>query len=73
MATQGERMKRAVAYMRHFMNTYDQQAGYQDYSDRTYIDDVLYGLGASLSGEYEFAGGYRKFREVLREHLKQTY
>ena len=73
MTTQGERMKRAVEYMRKFMDTYDQQQGYQDYSDRTYIDDVLYGLGASLSGEYEFAGGYRKFREVLREHLTRPY
>ena len=73
MATQGEKMERAVAYMRKFMDTYDQQQGYKDYSDQTYIDDVLYGLGASLSGEYEFAGGFRKFREALREHLKRPY
>jgi hypothetical protein len=68
--TRQERMRNAVAYMREFMATYDQQQGYSDYSDRTYIDDVLYGLGVSLSGEYQNAGGFRKFKEVLLAHLE---
>jgi hypothetical protein len=69
--TRMKRMERAVAYMKKFMDTYDQQQGYGDYSDETYINDVLYGLGASLSGEYEFAGGFRKFRALLLEHLQK--
>jgi hypothetical protein len=69
--TRKQRMERAVKYMQDFMNTYTQQQGYGDYSDETYINDVLYGLGVSLSKEYEFAGGFRKFRALLREHIEK--
>jgi hypothetical protein len=64
-------MEKAVAYLTKFMATYDQQHGYQDYSDETYINDVLYGLGVSLSDEYQFAGGFRKWRAKLLEHLQK--
>lgn len=70
MTTRKKRIESAVKYLREYMNTYDQQIGYADYSDRTYIDDVLYGLGVSLSKEYQFAGGYRKFKALLLEHLR---
>jgi hypothetical protein len=69
--TRQQRMERAVAYLRNFMATYDQQQGYGDYSDETYINDVLYGLGVSLSDEYQFAGGFRKFLTLLRDHLEK--
>lgn len=69
--TRHKRITKAVAYLRDFMNTYDQQQGYGDYSDDTYINDVLYGLGVSLSKEYQFAGGFRKFRALLKEHLEK--
>lgn len=69
--TRQRRIESAVAYLREFMNTYDQQQGYSDYSDETYINDVLYGLGVSLSKEYQFAGGFRKFRALLKEHLEK--
>lgn len=64
-----ERMRDAVASLQQYMATYDQQTGYLDYSDKTYLDDVLYGLGRSLGAEYEFAGGFAKFKDVLRHHL----
>jgi hypothetical protein len=70
--TRQERIRSAVAYLKEFMATYDQQHGYADYSDETYIDDVLYGLGVSLSGEYQFAGGFRKFKALLLEHLRSS-
>lgn len=64
-----ERMRAAVDYLKKFMETYDRQHNYTDYPDETYINDVLYGLGASLGKEYEFAGGFEKFKERLRAHL----
>lgn len=71
VTTRQTRITEAVKYLRDYMNTYDQQREYADYSDRTYIDDVLYGLGVSLSTEYQFAGGYRKFKALLLEHLRR--
>ena len=64
------RMKKAVEYLQEYMGTYDLQMGYLDYSDETLIDDVLYGLGVSLSPDkHQFANGYDKFKERLRKHL----
>ena len=59
----------AVAYLSDYMTTYDKQFGYADYSEETYIDDVLYGLGASLSDEYKFAPGFDAFKKKLLAHL----
>ena len=67
-----KRMREAVASLQQYMATYDKQYGYQDYPDTTYINDVLYGLGRSLSREYEFADGFEKFRDVLRKHLNAS-
>lgn len=59
----------AVAYLKNYMATYDQQFGYADYSEQTYIDDVLYGLGASLGEQYKWAGGFDDFKQRLLAHL----
>lgn len=64
-----KRMKAAVAYLQKYMATYDKQAHYQDYTDETYINDVLYGLGASLDEKYKFADGFSKFKELLAKHI----
>ena len=53
-----------------FVNTYDSQRGHKEYEVSTIIDDFLYGIGLCLNEEeYEFADGYQKFKDVLREHL----
>lgn len=65
-----ERMENAVEYMTEYMRTYPTQYGYKDYSDETYIDDILYGLGASLDGKYRFAQGFDQFKKRLLEHLE---
>jgi len=64
-------MAAAVAYLQKYMATYDKQAFYTEYSDTTYISDILYGLGASLGREYQMAGGFERFKARLREHLKE--
>ena len=64
-------IKPAIAYLKRYIDTYDQQLLYEEYSDRVFIDDILYGLGASLDKKYENADGYRVFlEEVLIPHIK---
>jgi len=66
-----ERVKNIVRSLNRYMGTYHQQRLYEDYTDKTIIDDVLYGLGIALNpDEYKFASGYDKFKKVLIEHLQ---
>ena len=71
--TQGKKplkpMKDVVAHMRDYVNTYDTQASYEDYSDEIYIDDMLYAIGTSLDAEYKFRNGFVRFKEVLLKKL----
>ena len=59
------RMESAVTYLQQYMATYDKQPGYQDYRDEMLINDVLYGLGAALGSEYQFADGFERFKARL--------
>jgi hypothetical protein len=62
-------MEKMVAHLQEYVRTYSDQACYRDYSDKTFIDDVLYGLGIAFGEQYHGATGYTKFRDVLRQHL----
>jgi hypothetical protein len=65
-----KRMRDAVRRMRKYMNTYPKQDGYMDYSDYTFIEDILYGIGIALEPDkHAFATGFDAFKTVLREHL----
>lgn len=65
-----KRVKAAIEFLKNYYLRYDSQFGYLDYSDKTLIDDALYGLGVALEpGKYKFADGYEEFKKVLREHL----
>ena len=65
-----EKVKASIDYLIKYMETYPSQYSYLDYSDKTIIDDVLYGLGIALGGsKYKFAQGFAKFKDVLRDHL----
>lgn len=66
-----KRMKRAIEYMENYMATYSDQYACIDYTDATFIDDILYGLGVALDEEYQFANGYDEFKKVLRKHLAE--
>lgn len=65
-----ERKRAAVESLQKYMAAYDKEYGYLDYSDTTFIDDMLYGIGRALDKKYEFANGFDTFKGVLREHLK---
>lgn len=65
-----KRMRAAVKYLQDYMRTYSEQYGYMDYTDETFIDDVLYGLGVAIDEEkFRFFKGAQAFKQRLREHL----
>jgi hypothetical protein len=72
----GETVKKSNAQtvdtLRKTLNLYKKELGFSGYTEETVIDDLLYFVGYSLSKEYAFADGYDKFKQRLREHLKEV-
>ena len=64
-------MKQSVQELTKYMETYPNQYGYESWPVDTLIDDVLYGLGVSISDEYRFADGYDKFKKLLLDRLQK--
>jgi len=63
-------VERIVKSLKKFINTYDKQTHYQNYSNDTIIDDFLYGLGVAFDSEkHSFANGYKKWKQKLTAHL----
>lgn len=70
-ASRTKRMRDMVAYMQRYVVNYTQQESYETYSDETFLDDMLYGLGVALNEkEHSHASGYDVFKEKLLKHLK---
>ncbi len=66
-------IRRAVKYLKHYMQTYMAQEGWEDYATQILVDDVLYALGVAISpGRYRYAAGFRRFKADLAEYLKAT-
>lgn len=66
------KMKDAVRYLDNYMHTYDSQHGYENYNLSIYLDDVIYGLGASISDQYRWASGFSQFKKDLMQYLQET-
>lgn len=64
-----ERVRIAILRLKAYIDTYDKQRGYLDYSDETIINDMLYGIGMALDDKYMWAKGFAEFKERLKEHL----
>jgi len=65
-----KRIKEAVKYLQNYMRTYSDQPFYENYTDETLINDVLYGLGVAIGGDdNKFANGFEAFKVKLRNHL----
>ena len=63
-------IEKAVKYLSDYITTYTKQSQYKNYDVKTYIDDILYGLGVSINeDEFSFASGFKKFKNELRQHL----
>ncbi|QGT54455.1 hypothetical protein b3_0212 [Synechococcus phage B3] len=62
-----KRMKLMVEYMQHYMTTYTQQYNYQEYTDETFIRDVLYGLGVAINPQdHRGPDGFARWKETLK-------
>lgn len=70
---QEKRMRAVVAKMQHYVATYSNQAEYASYTDKTFLDDMLYGIGIAMAEhtatDHTGPGGYERFKETLRKHL----
>lgn len=56
--------------MEEYIRTYDSQPGYENYDKKTYLNDMLYGIGVSMNpDQYQYAGGFAKFKEALMRFL----
>ena len=67
-----KRMKLMVAYLKRYIETYDKMYGYENYTDETLIDDILYGLGVALNpNEHSFASGFYTWKKKLYAHLEK--
>ncbi len=68
-----KRMELMVKYLQRYLETYDKQYGYQNYTDRTFINDILYGLGVALNPEnHQYADGFDRWKKELIEFLKEN-
>ena len=74
LTKQQKRMRAIVARFQAYVSTYTDQEGYDKYQDKTFLDDMIYGLGIAIGSEtasdYTGPGGYERFKQTLREFLK---
>lgn len=65
-----KRMKAAITSLTHYMVTYGYDEDNYGWTDKSFINDVLYGLGVALHGDkYKFANGYDEWKKELIKHL----
>lgn len=60
-------IEKALEFMEIYISTYRNQPCYSFHNEATWINDILYGLGVSVSDEYRFAQGFHQFKEKLKE------
>lgn len=64
------RMNKIVRAFQEYVKNYDQQASYLDYEDRTFIKDMVYGIGIAIDPEgFRGASGCEQFNHEIRRHL----
>jgi hypothetical protein len=61
----------SLQVFQNFVGTYHTQAGWEEYNDTTYIEDMLYGLAISLDSKYKYAIGFRDFKYDLIQYLSK--
>ena len=61
-------IKKSLEALKHYIDTYDQQPNYQEYSFNIFVHDILYGLGIAIDKDkYHAAQGYKKFKFILNQ------
>jgi len=67
-----DRMRLMVQYLKRYMETYDSQHGYENYTDTTLINDMLYGLGVAINPEkHQFANGFDLWKKELKSFIEK--
>ncbi len=67
---QRDRMRKIVDDFQQYVATYSDQHEYVAYSDLTFINDMLYGIGLALDKDrYYSASGFDRWRKRLRDIL----
>jgi len=64
-----KRVKQIVDDLKEYINTYEKQHGYLDYSDEIIINDMLYGIGLAIDKKYKWHDGFEKFKKHLDENF----
>jgi hypothetical protein len=69
-----QKQKRMIAIVRRYkkyVGTYDTQTRYIDYSDETFLADMLYGIGISFNPKvYMFSNGFLLFKEKIKAYFE---
>lgn len=74
MTKKQQRMADIVNRLKEYVDAYDQQANYVDYSDTIFIDDLIYCLGLAIDPEkYYAAPGYDAFKDYLIKYLSEDF
>ena len=72
LTAKNKRILKSVEFLQNYFNTYTTQTRYLEYSEKTLLDDCLYGIGVALWGkEMMFAQGYEKTKAKILEFLKK--
>lgn len=72
------RMEKIVKNFQEYVASYSKQMCYQYYSDETFINDMLYGIGIAFDEkQFRMADGYDKWKKkliegVLKEEAQQV-
>lgn len=62
-----KRMRQIVADFQDYVTTYPQQAYYVDYLDKTFVADMLYGIGLALDPiAFKGPSGFEAFKAELK-------
>jgi hypothetical protein len=65
-----KRMKKIIAAYKRYVSTYASEDYNADCQDKTFVLDMLYGIGISIEKEsYYAADGFDRFKAKLRELL----
>jgi hypothetical protein len=62
-------IKDMVKFLQTYINSYDKQQGFLNYSESTVIKDILYGLGLAVDyRKYSCVSGFEAFKQFLKEN-----
>lgn len=60
----------AIKELQQYIKTYNKQYEWEQYQEKTVIDDILYGLGIAIDKQiYSGANGFKEFKHFLLLYL----